>query len=1215
MQARTEGERMNIVLHVRKMVSVCLAVFLACMLIPLLPQQSLAQKEERDVPQLIQEMTFDLTDPQEGAYVQEHPLSALFAEKAVKKPAIPEGALRAIRVAAGCGDDESLQVDWCAYRKADVPVVDDADMVQVEEMGEGWRFVVSEGVHTGDVAQVSVRVTGGVFQYSTCVDAADEDAAQDDEEHVRTGVVEVDLSDTECIVSYAVSLTNAQEDDAAMLAQLSVPDQLIYQTTAESAAIKLKAKCEYEARIRVRNEEDLDVSIAIKDGQLSVLFKPKRMFDSEEVLIELSWGSWRSSVAIQVGPPSKKKIAISLADQPFRLQEEQVYAIRKELDSHAEEYGFAHADLVDARECAHSPFCSPVVEYPSPLVADAFDAEALIKIEPAFIDRYELAQERVRFHVNAVQDEPTPEQLFLNGATKDNWVNTVPVARYEGYELSTQLQDEYQIELPMNAAEGSYADQLLYARSLETGVITRIKAAYNLDMTAPVFESIRVDGEQKVFDDTAFLHDSAHVAISATDPQPNVMTSESPTVSGLSAKDAHIEYVDERTGKRQTKDIVQLSEDRRSGTFAFDVDGDQDVALRSIKGFLWDEAGNQAATDLDDVSRIPEEVMRIVADASAPELFVSFDVGAADDTGFFNTVRTATFTIHESHFKYVQRYDGDQPVVTITENGIVHTFRASQFVEQGADIWSVAYCFSNDADYVVTAQARDLVGKASESYRSAFTVDCTAPSLDVSFDEGHPLNGSYYHAARTANVAVTERNFDPNLIRVIASAEPGNADFVEAAQVSTWSGEGDVHSCTVFFPGDGVYRLEVAGADEAANPLPAYACSEFTVDTAEPEVVIQINGEDARSRHAFCDECAVTVELRDANIDPLSEICVMSIGLTSARNPYAGERTDAPTQIAFASASPAYLRENDGIYRLEVNAQDLAGNSKTEIVEWSVNRFGSTYYMDEQTQDMVSRGCIRPEDLHDIRITEVNPSGVAQESVLVSVAQGTNMYTLERDGDYSFRAKEEEPWPSYEYVIGKDRFSSDGMYQVIINSSDVAGNDSMNALLSGADGNGAAEIAFAVDSTAPLITFSGADDRNITAHEHEVSFMVADNVQLASAIVRVNGKEERAFSPEELIEPGLLSVSLQERDKTQVVSVEAVDRAGNIGKAETVPLLVNTNPFLRLLHDPWTLIALVGGAAAAAAFVAREAQRKKTVRLHMRGMNVGTGQGRRPWSK
>ena len=142
------------------------------------------------------------------------------------------------------------------------------------------------------------------------------------------------------------------------------------------------------------------------------------------------------------------------------------------------------------------------------------------------------------------------------------------------------------------------------------------------------------------------------------------------------------------------------------------------------------------------------------------------------------------------------------------------------------------------------------------------------------------------------------------------------------------------------------------------------------------------------------------------------------------------------------------------MYRLAVTARDRAGNEEVRTITWSVNRFGSTYMLHDDVRDMVSKGYLRSADMRDVCITEMNPSGVDERSVAISMTHGMRTRTLTRGQDYSLTPQTGALWPTYEYRIRKECFASDGLFQVMLHSTDVAGNASLSTM----DGKAADKI-------------------------------------------------------------------------------------------------------------------------------------------------------------
>lgn len=981
-------------------------------------------------------------------------------------------------------------------------------------------------------------------------------------------------------------------------------DRFAYNTPIELRSDVLGNAAGYEAEVEVAVAPDpspalvssvLDAQAVFEDDRLKISLDPLKMYDSADVTITVyDRGSDHAdpdaqvaSLSVNLSALPKKELEVLISDPlDFRFQAEQEEAIRGIIEGCAASYGVKLADVQEAGSFLDDGAGVSLSSYGAGS-AD-FSTTARFALNGNLSDRYQLKAGSCSISVRQIQSISMPDGFLADAQGKacngDTWTNQKVIASYAGHELSDALTGSY---LPtydsLNPADGTYAGLSLYAQDTTSHVITKIEdIAYNIDTVKPKPTDFSISGGAS-HGGILFFKSSAQVSVEATDDPGGAAT---PVFAGLDSGQSHIEYVDSRTGEVRSGQGASFADGDASGVLSFAVDGDQDTAISSFKAHIFDRAGNESDPDLSGVKTIPDEVKRIVADSSAPVISVAYDNNDSRSGAFFNGARTGYFTVTEPNFQYLKEYDPDQVIVTIVEDGQVHTYRASAFEHVGGDQWQVSYRFMSDDDYEVKAQVTDLGGASSELYETRFTVDASAPSINVTFNDAGAQNGNYFNAARTATVSVTEHNFSSDLIDVAPTSGAGNGTAMGAASVSGWSSDGDTHTCTVTFPGQGVYSLAVSGTDLALNALPPYTCPEFVVDTEKPQISIQVNGDADAGSRAYKEGCGVTVSISDTNADPSSTITVQPIGLNSVANPYATSPAISATEITFSSADPARTPENDNVYRVEVNARDMAGNTETKVVDWSVNRFGSTYILDESTQDMVGRKYLRTEDTRDVRITEINPSGLNEDDVLVSLTSGTKNDTLQRGEGYSFQANDANGWPAYDYTISKDNFASDGTYQVTLHSTDAAGNSSMNTMeRKSSDRSSSAEVVFSVDNTAPIVTFNGIEGGQISESSHDVGFSIEDNMKLDRAIVRVNGEKVSTLDGEALANPENLKVTLGESAEDQIVTVEAYDMANNMDPQDSPAIFVNSNPLARWMHDPILVVSTLLGIAALGAAI------------------------------
>lgn len=1041
--------------------------------------------------------------------------------------------------------------------------------------------------------------------------------------------IELDLSDKFNEFyrpSYEIALNNVQESDKAKLESLRFDnEEFTYYVENEAKKVDgikgtYNVECVRDPDIDESESSFLDDSFDIQNGSIEVRTMPKHMND-ESITLFFSYGDdnaqlFENGLTLTVADVGKNPITPTIPDQPFRLKDDQESkVVAAAIASANEEVGKIKAD--DIGDGVLAPIQSNDFSYidtdTAQVPAQDFTASLKVSLRDDLADRYMIVDSdgneinEIFFNVGKVEDEQLPSGFVLSdGANADKWVNKDVTAKYERHTLAVEYNKTYEDSLALNTAEGKYEDQTCYAKD-EDGVITRVTGiAYNLDKTAPVIQSFAIENKSEGTEDPSgiFLFTKPiDVKIAVSEPQgqlaePSVQPENSykgsgwsAKVSGLVADGASVTYNDSISGQEKAIKAFTVGDDGNSGLFDFQIDGDQNVKTDSFKATVKDTAGNVMNADTADAMKVPADILELLEDGAPPKLTVTFDNDDARNGSYYNSNRTATITITEPYFNFIQDNDPNQIVVNISENGETRTFKAADFKNVGNNVYQQSYTFSNNSSYRITAQVTDLLGRASERYDSEFTIDKIAPSISVDFDN-NSSQGNYFNAARTATVTIFEHNFSDALVNVIPATNAGNDGNSTPASVDSWAHDGDTHTLRVNFPGQGVYSMTINGSDLAMNALSDYSCPEFVIDTDKPSIEISIGGDADGSRRAYQGDCSISVTVHDANVNPASEVSIEAISWNNSSNPYLESRSTSDTELSITCANPEAIPESDGVYRVTVNASDMAGNSDAKTVEWSVNRFGSTYVLHEDTQDMVDRKYINSDQLHDVMVTEINPSGLQEDAVSVSMTCGTQNQTLERDKHYSFAATTDNDWPAYSYVIPRDNFSSDGTYQITLHSTDSAGNSSMNTMDStNRERTHSADVLFSVDNTAPIVSFSGFEKSEIPDTEHPVMLSIVDNIALDHAKVMSNGRVIKELDREEL-QSEEHEVIIDESNDSQVITVEAYDMAGNMTPQNSSPILVTSNAFILWLHNPVFVVSTILAIAAVAGGIVLFARRR-----------------------
>lgn len=1213
----------------KKLVSVMLSVLLATLLLPSY-SPAVAHAAEKAPALTFSADWFSGEEETLNTFTQEKPLEALFDStdfKVVKPKAdqfkdnadLTQAIDKAIVDAGGeKGSATDVELEWQSFDEADDPTTADVKALTVEMSKDGsWKFV-AQGASDGSGVYVKANITKATvkatFKYTKSNEDKDgnakdgegdnADATEDKDSTGKDGdtteegsVANVTLSGIKAEVSYPVVVNDAFAADKAAIANAFGAEYTF--TYGDPAAAKQATNLvygSYTVEVAGDSQDSFEVSAEAGGNAVKATVTPKLATDVQQTATlkisaqgadGKSGMSWDQEIKVSI---AKKELSFSDQQQDYRLQAAQLSHVKDSLASEAgnQMVGSDSADKVVGLSAA---------SFGSYLGEEGGSVELSgIKLgDDASANNYSLKNTSISVSVDAVQQVVSDKAAGLSitgkkgagaggqevsipqgSGAEEVWVATDPVARWSGYRVALSLADEqgadsqYGDSANLDAtAKGVYSNQLLYAQN-DDGVVAKVTGiSYRLDPDAPRVKSFSTAQQPKsVFSGNWFFQDKADVTVSVTDEIGVDRFSQDvadPGVSGLSSEGAKISYADDHGS--ESHEATDFSVDGPNGTFQFAIDGDQDVATKSFDATVTDNAGNTMNASTKDALQIPDEVMRLVADAAAPELSLTFDNMDVANGKYYKAPRTATITIKEAHFGYVQQYDPSQAVVKIVENGQARYLTPDSFKNVATYTWQATVSFANNSDYGIYAQATDLVGKSSGVKSDVFTVDTIAPALIVSFDNENASNGMYFNAARTATVTVVEHNFDEGLFNIAPTSNAGNGTEVGSASVSGWTSYADTHIARVTFPGQGVYSMSVTGQDLATNQATSYTCPEFVVDTVKPQISVSVGGQADASAHAYAKDAAIEVNVDDTNVSAATTVDLQGIGLGTSTEAYAQGRADSATKITVTAASPAEKPKCDGVYRLNVNAVDMAGNTETKTVDWSVNRFGSTFVLSDSTKAMVDSKYITSKSLSDVAVTEINPSGVSADSVSVQVAKGTVNSVLASGSDYTFgSAGDQNGWPAYSYVISKSNYQPGSMYQTVLHSQDSAGHTAENTMASkNEDRSASADIMFAVDDTAPIVSFTGDDESVVADTSHEVGVHIEDNLQFSYAEVVANG-ESITLSRED-IASGDCKIVLKESSNEQGVHVAAYDTAGNKAEADSANIFINSDPIARWMHN------------------------------------------------
>ena len=388
-------------------------------------------------------------------------------------------------------------------------------------------------------------------------------------------------------------------------------------------------------------------------------------------------------------------------------------------------------------------------------------------------------------------------------------------------------------------------------------------------------------------------------------------------------------------------------------------------------------------------------------------------------------------------------------------------------------------------------------------------------------------------------VTIQEENFDE---KKVVSEIYGKLqkESGETPSIGSFSGKNGEYKAVIRFLKEGIYSFRIACTDKAGNTAEEYRSEEFTVDLTEPVIEI-LNIEDKSANN---NEVAPGIRITDRNFDPEEvKITVTGAGQGEIQLPYTV--TEIPNGEILQFQDFPREEKRDDFYILTARSEDKGGNVQEKTIEFSVNRFGSVYALEEETREwLAGREYVYLNKERSVSVAEYNIDKISGSRILLN--RDGELKELREGQDFlvSFREEKGKRQEAH-YVLKKENFSREGHYTVILSSRDRAGNQMNNTSVKGSASD--LPIVFAVDKTGPTVVITGAEDRGVyQSEEKSITIDAKDNLLLQE--VTVETEEEKKVYGRGFLEEheGIIELTLDSSPKLQKIQVTAADAAGNI---------------------------------------------------------------------
>lgn len=453
--------------------------------------------------------------------------------------------------------------------------------------------------------------------------------------------------------------------------------------------------------------------------------------------------------------------------------------------------------------------------------------------------------------------------------------------------------------------------------------------------------------------------------------------------------------------------------------------------------------------------------------------------------------------------------------------------------------------YTVDGDYTVKAWSIDRAGNVGEKASVSFVKDSTAPTVDLS----GVSEGKYYNTNKGVSISVNERYYDTNKVSVTAYRErKGQKYNVPFSFKSNAVNSTNTLNATE----TGTYHVTVSAVDEAGNKSKTKSIT-FTVDKEKPVITINV-----KANNGSADAAAPEVVVKEDYMANKNIGIVKSFGDSSKEPSFSDSFTEQGGSRKYQSMPKK--KAYDGVYTVKATVTDKAGNSATLSKTFTVNRFGSLFVIKESPSKKYQKSVNK-----DIVIEEMNVGGINEYKAEVTLDDQTTEasgVTVSKTGYTTL------------YTVPKENFEKEGVYRVNLVTRDAEGNTSESKKAKDGD------IWFAVDKTAPIISYSGVESNHIYKKNSMKLYVNSrDTISKSVTEVRANGEVLDSHKDENGTYVKLT------KGINQKVEITATDKAGNEASKVLTDVTVSDSPFAYLLANKLimfglvVLIAMIGGGA------------------------------------
>ena len=511
---------------------------------------------------------------------------------------------------------------------------------------------------------------------------------------------------------------------------------------------------------------------------------------------------------------------------------------------------------------------------------------------------------------------------------------------------------DYTFNISYSDKAGNKNKAVNYGKSIAPGEFT-------IDKTAPTKADIRINNEsvkatkgvafEKFYRNSVTVKYSVNCDISGLD---NITYQKVDDVAGYSADGSWTAYAN--TG-------VKVSPSEKFVIYFRAEDKAGNVTIINSTGIVVDSKAPTGETYAPEIDIKPEAANKnglhnkdVSVDLNVID--PAYSGNNADSNGYYSGINRITYRISTTDTQAEET-----GVLFDVNEGITSgsVYDNDSLVSSWTGRINIDAATFNSNNVVVEITATDNAGNTrvttNEMINVPIAIDVTKPEINISYNNNSVDSESLFKADRVATIAVTERNFKSDNVKIKITNTDGVIPAVSGWKKTGGTGNLDdtIWTATIPYTADGDYEFSIEYTDLADNrsdgavyAAGTQAPEKFTVDKTLPVIDVSYDNNSASNGNYYNAGRTATIVITEHNFDASRVTVTLTAtddGTVAALPTVSGWTDNGDRHTATVSYS------NDSLYTFDIAVKDKAGNDAADFAK-------QTFYVDKTAPSLTISG-------------------------------------------------------------------------------------------------------------------------------------------------------------------------------------------------------------------------------------------------------------------